>query len=270
VKRIWVFLTGIFSLSLLFFALSCLTVDALVISDNNVGVGITNPSQSLDVNGNIKFSGSLMFPDGSTQSTATLQGPVGPQGPQGPQGPPGPSAPLPSCSNGRILIQWNNDWHCGLLMYYSDGIGICVGGICELISCRPYYGNCDGDVINGCESNLLSDPFNCSACFNTCDDTQRCYNGECIDCEDGWARCGGVNCDDLSNSYYNCGSCGNPCPLYLFCIDGQCSCQPGYTDCGGNCTDLNYDAGNCGECGHTCPANCFCVDGQCGGLLCPP
>lgn len=38
-------------------------------------------------------SGSLIFPDGSQQSTATLQGPPGAQGPAGPQGPTGAQGP---------------------------------------------------------------------------------------------------------------------------------------------------------------------------------
>lgn len=43
------------------------------------------------VNGNfIVGGGSLIFPDGSTQSTATVVGPQGPAGPLGPVGPAGP------------------------------------------------------------------------------------------------------------------------------------------------------------------------------------
>lgn len=71
-----------------------------------VGLGNTDPASRLDVDGMIRSrSGGIEFPDGSVQTTATLQGPVGPQGPigetglqgptgsdgiQGPQGPQGP------------------------------------------------------------------------------------------------------------------------------------------------------------------------------------
>jgi len=50
----------------------------------NVGVGTATPSEPLEVVGNVKLTGvgnALIFPDGSSQTTATLQGPQGPQGP---------------------------------------------------------------------------------------------------------------------------------------------------------------------------------------------
>lgn len=46
----------------------------------------------IELSGNVKISGgSLYFPDGTYQSTATMKGDTGPQGPQGPQGPAGSS-----------------------------------------------------------------------------------------------------------------------------------------------------------------------------------
>jgi lysophospholipase L1-like esterase len=45
--------------------------------------------------GDLRISGlgSLVFPDGSVQNSASPQGPTGPTGPQGPQGPQGPTGP---------------------------------------------------------------------------------------------------------------------------------------------------------------------------------
>ena len=52
-----------------------------------VGVGTTAPTQALDVDGVVRSrSGGIQFPDGTIQTTKTLQGPPGAQGPQGFQG----------------------------------------------------------------------------------------------------------------------------------------------------------------------------------------
>jgi hypothetical protein len=54
----------------------------------NIGIGIPNPTRKLEVAGTIRSSsGGFVFPDGTTQTTATLRGPQGPRGPAGPPGP---------------------------------------------------------------------------------------------------------------------------------------------------------------------------------------
>jgi len=60
-----------------------------------VGLGTTSPATRLDVDGVVRSrSGGFRFPDGTTQTTATLVGPQGPAGPQGPLGPEGPIGPV--------------------------------------------------------------------------------------------------------------------------------------------------------------------------------
>ena len=55
-----------------------------------VGIGTTNPGQQLSVAGTIEsIYGGFKFPDGSTQTTATLTGPQGPKGDTGDTGPQG-------------------------------------------------------------------------------------------------------------------------------------------------------------------------------------
>jgi hypothetical protein len=70
----------------------------------NVGIGTEDPTQKLDVAGTIRSSsGGFMFPDGTTQTTATLRGPQGPQGPAGSAGPPGPAVKTVAvCSPGGV------------------------------------------------------------------------------------------------------------------------------------------------------------------------
>ena len=63
-----------------------------IASNGNIGIGTNSPGAKLEVFGTLKVSGLgnvLMFPDGTTQSTASLgggQGTVGPAGPAGPAG----------------------------------------------------------------------------------------------------------------------------------------------------------------------------------------
>jgi len=60
-----------------------------------------NSADSVVIDGDLRISGfgSLIFPDGSAQNSATVQGPKGDTGPMGPPGPPGPDGPSYSSLN---------------------------------------------------------------------------------------------------------------------------------------------------------------------------
>ena len=62
-------------------------------SDGNVGIGTTQPGAKLHVAGTAGVDG-IMFPDGTLQTTATLQGPAGPTGDTGATGATGPQGPI--------------------------------------------------------------------------------------------------------------------------------------------------------------------------------
>jgi hypothetical protein len=69
----------------------------LVQQGGSVGIGQANPSAALDVNGSLKLEGGgsgIVFPDGTTQTTAELTGPAGPAGPSGATGAPGLQGPV--------------------------------------------------------------------------------------------------------------------------------------------------------------------------------
>lgn len=80
------------------------------------GEATTIPDSTL-VDGDLRITGNgsgLVFPDGSIQTTATVQGPpgpagpqglTGPQGPPGPQGPQGPQGPSGNCSSLKWLMR---------------------------------------------------------------------------------------------------------------------------------------------------------------------
>lgn len=80
--------------------LNNLFTNALTISGVNdstfshTGIGAAPSANQLEVGGSLHIaSGELIFPDGSLQSTAEVEGPQGPQGPAGPAGPQGPPGP---------------------------------------------------------------------------------------------------------------------------------------------------------------------------------
>jgi len=52
---------------------------------------------------------------------------------------------------------------CGNVCPSSNGTPTCSNGNCA-ITCNTGFGNCDGNVTNGCETNLTNDPNNCGSC----------------------------------------------------------------------------------------------------------
>lgn len=74
---------------------------------------------------------------------------------------------------------------CGAY-YLVDGIKLshyvpsCVLGSCSF-GCAPGWGDCNGQLEDGCEVNLGSDPKNCGGCGITCDAVhdQACIAGRC-------------------------------------------------------------------------------------------
>lgn len=47
-------------------------------------------------------------------------------------------------------------------------------------TCQPKFGNCDGDLGNGCEADLRSDAKHCGACGNACGEGLACENERCV------------------------------------------------------------------------------------------
>lgn len=68
---------------------------------------------------------------------------------------------------------------------------ICKKGLCGF-ECAPGFRDCNGDPLDGCETNLRTHPANCGACGVTCDVAagQPCIEGKCLmtSCEAGVAR----------------------------------------------------------------------------------
>lgn len=68
---------------------------------------------------------------------------------------------------------------CGRACSVAGGTGSCVGGMCTVGRCNDGYGDCDGSVANGCETNLETTEAHCGACGRGCGAGQGCYAGRC-------------------------------------------------------------------------------------------
>lgn len=143
---------------------------------------------------------------------------------------------------------------------------------CVLDPCPTDWGDCDGIPANGCESNLLSDEYNCSGCGLSCYDEPHVTNAACaagscniIGCDTDWDDCtADPGCEtNVSNDLGNCGSCGYDCLSEPYVFDATCvsaECVPSVCDAGyGNCTsapgcetNTNTSASNCGACNYDC------------------
>eukprot|EP00884_Botryococcus_braunii_P012787 jgi/Botrbrau1/21509/Bobra.174_2s0015.1 len=103
------------------------------------------------------------------------------------------------------------------------------------VDCLLGYTQCapDQSVTSLCV-NLRREPTNCGICGNKCpvpaNGIAICRNGICdIQCNQGFARCGGVGgvplqCQNLNSNVFNCGSCFRACnPIQdSVCENGQC------------------------------------------------
>jgi hypothetical protein len=106
--------------------------------------------------------------------------------------------------------------------------GVCPGEAPAQTSCPAGQTLCDTFC-----TDLMTDPFNCGACANSCGLGGTCSGGVCgvappapLNCPEGQTDCGGY-CADLNNDPRDCGFCGSFCipPLIgdATCGNGQCN-----------------------------------------------
>jgi hypothetical protein len=162
----------------------------------------------------------------------------------------------------------NNCGYCGHVCALDNATAKCVGGVCRIDTCLPYFDNCDSLDDNGCESDLRASTANCGHCGEGCLNTHgstSCQNGVCTPhCDPGYEVCGGNpkdGCMVSLNSVASCGACDFPCTNAnggTSCPSGICrpTCATGFADCDGHpengCeTDLG-SLDNCGACGTQC------------------
>lgn len=118
-----------------------------------------------------------------------------------------------------------------------------AGGLCGL-TCNPGWGDCDGNVTNGCETDLVNDPTHCGSCTHACTVAHAkaaCGpGGSCVigRCDTGWRKCsrGCVGLYDATACGPSCTACPTPPHAVATCDSNYCgfSCEAGYHDCDGN------------------------------------
>ncbi|WP_146646603.1 hypothetical protein [Labilithrix luteola] len=85
-----------------------------------------------------------------------------------------------------IDIKSGDPTNCGACGRACPGMGsrhadaACVNGECKLL-CADGWGDCNDNAVDGCETNLLSDPQNCGGCGVSCNGVagQACVGGKC-------------------------------------------------------------------------------------------
>jgi hypothetical protein len=180
----------------------------------------------------------------------------------------------------------NNCGMCGTICSTPHATPGCTNGACSIANCLGGYLDCDGQVLDGCETNGNADVTNCGQCGKVCsvaNGTPTCTSGQCAvgSCTSPYQDCNnsyGDGCEtNTSTSPTNCGSCGHACNTpnaTPACNNGTCAigmCNAGYKDCNNTVADgceinTNNDPNNCGGCGIKCNianGTAACVNGMC-------
>jgi hypothetical protein len=79
----------------------------------------------------------------------------------------------------HVDVNPNNCGKCNNVCFFPNALPKCVGGMCQIGSCLPGFGDCDKQPGNGCEINLLVDAANCGACGAPCAMGLGCVMGKC-------------------------------------------------------------------------------------------
>ena len=126
--------------------------------------------------------------------------------------------------------------------------------------CETGKKNCDLNLLNGCETNILSDKNNCKECGKTC--LGECINGECILTD--------TNNPVIPDTNLFCAN--KKCAQNQTCSERlkECTCSYGYSDCDSNKNNGCEKIGSCStiiqkECETTvdCNQGKKCVQGEC-------
>jgi hypothetical protein len=137
-----------------------------------------------------------------------------------------------NANNGCETSLTTDPAHCGSctnVCSSANGTPSCSSTGCS-IGCFSGFGNCDGQINNGCETNLNTSASNCGTCGYACNGTNgvaTCALGGCsLTCNPGYGNCDGNaqgnGCEvNLLTDPKNCGTCGKVCAGN--CNNGTCA-----------------------------------------------
>jgi hypothetical protein len=196
--------------------------------------------------------------------------------------------PANGCETSLATLE--NCGGCGVACAPPRASASCSTGTCTITGCDAGYGNCNGNVDDGCETNILTTAGHCGGCGQACSanhvPSPVCTGGQCTGaCATGWSDCNNDKrtdgCEvDPNTNVNNCGGCGRTCStnnITAACSGGACTgtCAAGWGDCN---SDKRTDGcevniltapANCGACGQVCSNNHIstpsCAAGTCNG-----
>jgi len=174
----------------------------------------------------------------------------------------------------------------GSVVTVANGTLTCTAGA-YVLACSAGFGDCNANIVDGCETSTATDIANCGTCGTACsanNDTPTCSAGVCtVACTPGFADCdfnAATGCEtNTAIDPNHCATCATVCSPFnmatVTCGAGVCNgtCAGGFLDCNGNrqidgCeVNILIDPIHCGSCGTPCSPN-HVPTPTCGGGIC--
>lgn len=153
-----------------------------------------------------------------------------------------------TCCGGTCHDLTSDFSHCGTCTAAcvdpANALDVCKNGVCALEKCKAGWADCDGNMANGCERNVLQD----GPCACTPASTQACYHGAPGTLGVGPCKAGLQTCDATGTQWGPC--VGQVLPQPESCnslLDNNCDGIPGnvpdidgdgWTACNGDCCEV--------------------------------
>lgn len=148
-------------------------------------------------------------------------------------------SPLLSCNAGALCVDPRFDPdHCGMCGQPCPppphAAPACANATCIIGVCQPGFEDCNGNIADGCEGELLVSSLHCGGCNQPCGPQEACTGGQC---------CGPLPMGSYQTSCTGCQACNGQ--LSCMCEDTMMiprpaqiplspPCPGGFHNCNGN------------------------------------